>query len=143
MEQLPAYAKLPDSPAQRWIVWITSLGADGMDLVKKMLVYDPLKRVTAREVGTGGACHARTLPTPLLNPLPTARQALHHRFFTTGLRPTAPARLPKPSAELRPRALAPEETQDKPAAGAHGLKRAAARPEDGQGLGRNVARRLF
>lgn len=50
MEQLPAYAKMPDAPAQRWIVWITSLGADGMDLVKRMLVYDPLKRISAYDV---------------------------------------------------------------------------------------------
>lgn len=77
-------------------------------------------------------------------------QALYHRFFTSLPKPTAPAKLPKPLAELRPRALAPEELDGKPEVKVDdgttaGIKRkAAAPPEDGMGRnGDKVARRLF
>lgn len=55
--------------------------------------------------------------------------------------------LPKPLAELRPRALAPEELNGKPIENGAGnvKKRKAPSPEDAQGLtgGKSVARRLF
>lgn len=40
---------------------------------------------------------------------PSLSQSLSHPFFHAAPRPTAPAKLPKPTGELVPRALAPEE----------------------------------
>lgn len=74
-------------------------------------------------------------------------QALDHPFFQEDPRPTPPIMLPKPLAELRPRALAPEELNGKPIENGAGnmKKRKAPSPGDAQGVsgGRNVARRLF
>ncbi|GAA5850646.1 hypothetical protein JCM9279_006373 [Rhodotorula babjevae] len=57
---------------------------EAIDLLQKTLLYDPRKRITAR-------------------------QALHHPYFHTSPRPTPTRLLPKPTAELAPRALPPEE----------------------------------
>jgi len=59
-------------------------------------------------------------------------------------RPTPPNKLPKPVAELRPRAIAPDEVQGKPLASG-GMKRKAESPlprSDGAEH-RPVARKLF
>ncbi|KAJ9100049.1 hypothetical protein QFC20_005573 [Naganishia adeliensis] len=119
---LPDYFPQPESVGQRWTPWVASVGKSGIDLILKTLRYDPTKRITAKE-------------------------ALHHTFFSEEPRPTPPAILPKPLAELRPRALAPEELNGKPiekAGAGQTKKRKAPSPEDAQGRGdRNVARRLF
>lgn len=75
------------------------------------------------------------------------RQALEHQFFYDDPRPTPPIALPRPTAELRPRQLAPDETEGKPllkSAGG-GMKRKAEEPDDeDDGLsGKKVARKLF
>ncbi|GAA5902496.1 hypothetical protein JCM5296_006433 [Sporobolomyces johnsonii] len=57
---------------------------EAIDLLQRLLTYDPRKRITAKD-------------------------ALHHPFFHTTPRPTVPSKLPKPTAELAPRALPPEE----------------------------------
>ncbi len=144
-----------------------------MDLVNLMLKYDPGKRVTAYDVSTLARCYIRLLATAassfwmkmsLMQRITMKNiaklivrshvliiQALHHSFFTSLPRPTPPIQLPKPYAELRPRALAPEELNGKPIIHERkqsaGVKRGAAEPEDGEGLsgdgGRKVARRLF
>lgn len=60
-------------------------------------------------------------------------------------RPTPPNRLPKPLAELKPRALAPDETNGKPKLSDkdEGLKRKAESPRRLEPDERRVARRLF
>ncbi|BGP17384.1 hypothetical protein JCM10213_002867 [Rhodosporidiobolus nylandii] len=57
---------------------------EAIDLLEKLLTYDPRRRITAKE-------------------------ALHHPYFHTSPRPTPPSKLPMPTAELAPRALPPEE----------------------------------
>ncbi|KAJ9104565.1 hypothetical protein QFC21_002063 [Naganishia friedmannii] len=124
---LPDYFPQPESVGQRWTPWVASVGKSGIDLMLKTLRYDPTKRISAK-------------------------QALDHPFFREEPRPTPPIMLPKPLAELRPRALAPEELNGKPmvigngADAGNGKKRKAPSPADAQGVsgaGRNVARRLF
>lgn len=128
-EEWPGHKTLPDyvnigeeSRGQRWTPWIMSVGKTGVELIKEMLRYDPLTRVTAKA-------------------------ALYHKFFTDEPRPTPPVDLPKPTAELVPRSIAPEEVQGKPmlkSAGG-GMKRQAESPEDGLSFDgtKRVARRLF
>ncbi|OCF57022.1 CMGC/CDK/CDK7 protein kinase [Kwoniella mangroviensis CBS 10435] len=114
--KLPDYHEIGSYPKNPWWNMISSIGKEGQDLVKDMLKYDPVARVSARK-------------------------ALEHRFFSSYPRPTPPASLPKPLAELRPRALAPDETQGKPAlksSGSGAMKRKAESPQPG----RNVARKL-
>jgi cyclin-dependent kinase 7 len=118
-----------------------------MDLVKKMLIYDPAKRISAFDVSPVRHHMPSGYNISNLNPFD---QALHHRFFTTGIRPTAPIKLPKPSAELRPRPVAQEEIKGKTSMDddqangtAKSAKRKAADPDVGQGLSRNIARKLF
>ncbi|KAL7419748.1 TFIIH complex serine/threonine-protein kinase subunit kin28 [Cryptotrichosporon argae] len=115
--KLPDYHDIPGYPKNPWWNLVASLGRDGQDLARELLRYDPGAR-------------------------PSAREALHHRFFTSLPRPTAPARLPKPLAELAPRQLAPDETMGKPLA-SNGVKRKAESPNaDGLDGGKKVARLL-
>lgn len=71
----------------------------------------------------------------------TTIRALQHIFFSTYPRPTAPRALPKPTAELRPRALAPDEVQGKPTL--NGVKRKAESPRSMSPSTKRVARKLF
>ena len=109
-----------DFPKTQWWQYVSSLGKDGQDITKELLKFDPKARLTAR-------------------------QALHHRFFTSLPRPTPPIRLPKPLAELAPRALAPDETQGKPLLKVEGSaeKRKAESPRKLDKEEKKVARRLF
>lgn len=69
-----------------------------------------------------------------------------HRYFKALPAPTPPASLPKPTAELRPRAIAPDEVNGKPPLGESGdgnLKRKAELPDENGLSGRKVARKLF
>lgn len=122
-QEWPGYKKLPDYhevgtyPKNPWWNMISSIGKEGQDLAKELLRYDPAARLTAK-------------------------QALNHQFFSSYPRPTAPKALPKPLAELRPRALAPDETQGKPllnSTGTGAMKRKAESPAEAK----SVARRLF
>jgi cyclin-dependent kinase 7 len=119
-QSLPDYHIVGDFPKTQWTQYVSSLGKDGQDLTGALLRYDPKARVSAR-------------------------QALQHRFFTSLPRPTPPAKLPKPLAELAPRALAPDETQGKPllkvAGSAEKRKAESPRPLDKEE--KKVARRLF
>ncbi|WRT67998.1 uncharacterized protein IL334_004973 [Kwoniella shivajii] len=110
-------------PKNPWWNMISSIGKEGQDLVRELLKYDPLSRTSAKQVSS------------LLRSLANL-QALHHRFFSSYPKPTPPVSLPKPLAELRPRALAPDETEGKPTLG--GMKRKAESPD----ITRNVARKL-
>lgn len=109
-----------DYPKSQWWQYVSSLGKDGQDLTRELLKFDPKARVSAR-------------------------QALHHRYFTSLPRPTPPIKLPKPLAELAPRALAPDETQGKPLLkdGSSGEKRKAESPRQLGKEEKKVARRLF
>ncbi|KAK4688291.1 cyclin-dependent kinase 7, partial [Tremellales sp. Uapishka_1] len=118
---LPDYHVVAQYPKNPWWNLVASLGKEGMDLAKDLLKYDPSTRLSAKE-------------------------ALQHRFFSSYPRPTAPISLPKPLAELRPRAIPPDEIIGKPIltdSGNGAMKRRAESP-DGAGLReRKVARRLF
>jgi cyclin-dependent kinase 7 len=118
--QLPDYHVVGDYPKSPWWQYVSSLGKDGQDLTRELLKFDPKARVSAR-------------------------QALHHRYFTSLPRPTPPIKLPKPLAELAPRALAPDETQGKPLLkdGSSGEKRKAESPRQLGKEEKKVARRLF
>ena len=72
-------------------------------------------------------------------------KALHHPFFSSPPRPTPPIKLPKPLAELRPRALAPDETKGKPILSKEKgiVKRKAESPGQLTPDTRKVSRRLF
>lgn len=56
-EEWPGHKLLPDyvnigeeSRGQRWTPWIMSVGKVGVELIKEMLRYDPLKRISAKSV---------------------------------------------------------------------------------------------
>lgn len=56
-EEWPGHKLLPDyvnigeeSRGQRWTPWIMSVGKVGVELIKEMLRYDPLKRISAKRV---------------------------------------------------------------------------------------------
>lgn len=116
---LPDYAELPFFPKNPWWNMVSSVGRDGQDLVREMLRYDPLQRVSAKA-------------------------ALHHRFFTAPPRPTPPILLPKPLAELRPRELNPQDMGPGPGMSAAEAKRKVVSPNGEGELGaRSIARRLF
>ncbi|GAA5990243.1 hypothetical protein JCM11641_001796 [Rhodosporidiobolus odoratus] len=57
---------------------------EAVDLLEKLLMYDPRRRITAKA-------------------------SLEHPYFHSMPRPTIPSKLPMPTAELAPRALPPEE----------------------------------
>ncbi|ORX37204.1 kinase-like domain-containing protein [Kockovaella imperatae] len=124
-DEWPGHKELPDyhptamHPKQPWWTIIAPLGAEGVECVREMLKYDPKARLTAE-------------------------QALQHRFFSVLPRPTAPRLLPKPKAELRPRALAPDEFTGKPRVeNGNSMKRKAESPAVEPSDGKRVARRLF
>ncbi|BGP41158.1 TFIIH complex serine/threonine-protein kinase subunit kin28 [Rhodotorula kratochvilovae] len=88
---------------------------EAIDLLQKTLLFDPRKRITARE-------------------------ALHHPFFHSAPAPTPTRKLPKPTAELAPRALPPEEIGP-PGANERGKKRKGEGYDEIPGA-KKVARRL-
>lgn len=108
---MPDYHEMAGYPKNPWWDLVASIGKDGQDLVREMLRLDPGKR-------------------------PTAKAALHHRFFTSLPRPTPPQQLPKPMAELKPRAVPPMPGPTDSA------KRKMISPAEGE-TGRSVARKLF
>ncbi|KAK4049128.1 TFIIH complex serine/threonine-protein kinase subunit kin28 [Microbotryomycetes sp. JL201] len=91
MRKLPEFVEFEKKPKQDLRMLFSAASADAIDLLQKLLTYDPRKRITAR-------------------------QALDHPWFHAVPRPTAPSKLPKPTAELKPRPLPPAES----AAGAKG-----------------------
>ncbi|KAI9634745.1 kinase-like domain-containing protein [Dioszegia hungarica] len=113
--KLPDYHEIPGYPKNPWWNMIQSIGRDGQEFARELLRYDPMAR-------------------------PAAREALAHGFFTSLPRPTPSLNLPKPLAELRPRALAPDETRGKPLTSG-GTKRKAESPTVERH--RSVARKLF
>ncbi|GAA5914462.1 hypothetical protein JCM6882_003026 [Rhodosporidiobolus microsporus] len=62
----------------------SAASSEALDLMEKLLAYDPRKRITAKE-------------------------SLYHPYFHTAPLATHPSKLPMPTAELAPRALPPEE----------------------------------
>ncbi len=87
---------------------------DAIDLLQKLLTFDPRRRITAKD-------------------------ALHHPWFHSAPPPTRPGRLPKPTSELAPRALPPPEFMQPDGQGPGGKKRKS----ELDGGGRKVARKLF
>ncbi|EIW67721.1 hypothetical protein TREMEDRAFT_33381 [Tremella mesenterica DSM 1558] len=119
--KLPDYHETPQHPKNPWWNMISSIGKEGQDLARELLRFDPLQRLSAET-------------------------ALHHEYFTAFPRPTPPIKLPKPLAELRPRALAPDETQGKPILSGteNGVVKRKAESPSSLGLdGKRIARRLF
>lgn len=111
--KLPDYHEVAGYPPNPWWNLVSPLGRDGQNLCRELLKFDPMARVSAKA-------------------------ALHHKFFTTGERPTAPILLPKPLAELRPRDIAPQDVAGMPDSG---TKRKNTTPNGTEQ--RSIARKLF
>ncbi|TNY24418.1 kinase-like domain-containing protein [Rhodotorula diobovata] len=108
-------AKFDPKPRSDLGSLFSAASPEAIDLLQKTLLYDPRKRITARE-------------------------ALHHPYFHTSPRPTPTRLLPKPCAELAPRALPPEEIGPPPPPG-RGTKRSGEGYDEVPGA-KKVARRL-
>lgn len=63
-----------------------------ISLLTKCLLYEPRKRISARDVS------APMLSAPAAH-LSLGTQALRHPYFTTGAYPTHPSKLPKPASK--------------------------------------------
>ena len=74
MKTLPDYHELPVYPRTPLKSLFTAATSEALDLLEKMLYYDPLKR-------------------------PSSQQVLKHDYFAASPRPTHPSRLPKPVKE--------------------------------------------
>ncbi|KAJ1928350.1 TFIIH complex serine/threonine-protein kinase subunit kin28 [Tieghemiomyces parasiticus] len=73
--KLPDYLKFNQYPKTSLQTLFTATTPDSLDLMEKMLIYNPVKRISALE-------------------------ALNHPYFQNMPRPTPPARLPKPALNL-------------------------------------------
>lgn len=113
-KQLRDYTDHGKHPKQDLRMLFSAASAEAIDLLQKLLTFDPRKRITARD-------------------------ALHHPWFHSAPAPTRPGLLPKPTAELAPRALPPAEFMQPDGQGPGGRKRKA----DPNGGERKVARKLF
>lgn len=137
--------QFPKSPLK---LLFSAASSDALDLLGKLLAYDPRKRGTAREVPR----LYRLLS--ILADRPVLPEALHHPYFFALPYPTHPSNLPKTLIPMAPRALQEEtEGQDallgvdshKPALKKKkGVKRKAVELEDDEreGLARSVSKRL-
>nr|WPS94694.1 Cyclin-dependent protein kinase [Naematelia aurantialba] len=114
---LPDYHDMSGYPPRDWASDIKTIGKEGQTLAQAILQHDPARRISARK-------------------------ALHHRFFSCEPRPTQPVDLPKPLKPLRPRKIAPEETEGKPVLSSDGPKRKAESPSRAS-IPSKIARRLF
>jgi cyclin-dependent kinase 7 len=74
MSKLPDYHELPKYPRTPLKSLFTAATPDALDLLNKMLDYDPLKR-------------------------PTSLEVLQHNYFAALPRPSHPSRLPKPAKQ--------------------------------------------
>lgn len=72
MEQLPQYTKFRDCPGVPLSTMLPAAQDDALDLLKRLLMYDPSAR-------------------------PTCQEALEHAYFSSYPPPTPPAKLPRPS----------------------------------------------
>ena len=75
MTLLPDYLEFKRYPKPPVKSLFTAASDDALDLLERLLSYDPNRR-------------------------PTVIEALQHPYFTNSPRPTAPARLPKPAPRI-------------------------------------------
>ncbi|KZS94600.1 CMGC/CDK/CDK7 protein kinase [Sistotremastrum niveocremeum HHB9708] len=128
-EEWPGHTKLPDYfaagqfPRQPFRDLFTAASADALNLLAKFFIYDPRKRISAKE-------------------------ALNHPYFFALPYPTHPSKLPKSANQLAPRPLPLEELDGNTngalsakAAEPNKLKRKSAEAPDGPDR-RVVSRRL-
>lgn len=122
-EDWPGHTKLPDyvpvgqfpKPPLRDL--FTAASADALNLLSKCLVYEPRKRISARE-------------------------ALYHPYFSALPYPTHPSKLPKPAKkQASPPPAEVEDTAGKEGKKKKGTKRKLSSPLE-DGMGRSIARRL-
>ncbi|KAK9895329.1 CMGC/CDK/CDK7 protein kinase [Cystobasidium minutum MCA 4210] len=119
------YEVKPAYPKQDMRALFTAAPLNGIELLKKCLLFDPKKRITALD-------------------------ALKHSYFHEKPLPTHPSKLPKPSAELVPRHVPGEEVnvngKDGMGVNANGTKKRKSEAADGDATGSKasvkVARKL-
>lgn len=90
MSKLPDYFPLPVHPSSPLQFIFTAASEDALDLLHKMLTFDPLKRISAREV----LCILYLSSTTNY-----PKQALMHSYFKEAPRPTLPSKLPQTNPE--------------------------------------------
>lgn len=91
-ESLPTYTPFEPRPPPPLSQYFPAAPPHAVDLLARMLRFDPAKRVTAAEVRERGARAGRLVS-------PRALQALQHPYFSSDPLPTAPALLPRLSTE--------------------------------------------
>ena len=56
--KLPDYHEMSGYPKTTWWTHIASMGQEGVDLVKQLLRFDPMKRLSAQGVSPPGRSHS-------------------------------------------------------------------------------------
>lgn len=90
MTSLPDYVQFKMFPKVPLRQYFTAAGSDAIDLLEKMLVFDPSKRWTAEEVRILCCWLLLTHADPNIVP-----QCLKHSYFRNSPLPTPPEKLPK------------------------------------------------
>jgi cyclin-dependent kinase 7 len=143
--KLPDYVSVGQFPRTPLRDLFTAASADTLNLLSKCIVYEPRKRIGARDVRNRNPLFERER-------LPTIRfsyQALNHPYFFALPYPTHPSKLPKTAAQTAAASRPLDEVDgnvDPTSGSGLGVKAAPSkklkRKLSGHDLSRNIARKL-